>query len=75
MSLDERREILRVLSGAIIRETNAFNFYDRGSENPQLPTGARGLLVRLAEEERVHRQLLVNEYTAIEKGWSGSGGG
>jgi hypothetical protein len=73
MSLDERNEILKVLSGAIIRETNAFNFYYQGSENPQLPAGARGLLARLAEEERVHRQLLVNEYRAIEKGWSGSG--
>lgn len=75
MSIDERQEILKVLSGAIIRETSAFNFYYKGSENMQLPAGARGLLARLAEEERVHRQLLVNEYTAIEKGWSGGTGG
>ena len=36
MSLNERHEILKVLSGAILRETNAFNFYYQASENPQL---------------------------------------
>jgi serine phosphatase RsbU (regulator of sigma subunit) len=74
VSIDEREQILKVLSGAIIRETNAFNFYYKGSENPGIPAGARGLLSRLAEEERVHRQLLVNEYKAIEKGWNGEPG-
>ena len=74
MSNDEREQILKVLSGAIIRETNAFNFYYKGSENESLPPGARGLLARLAEEERVHRQLLVNEFKAIEKGWNGRPG-
>jgi sigma-B regulation protein RsbU (phosphoserine phosphatase) len=74
MSSDEREQILKVLSGAIIRETNAFNFYYEGSENEALPPGARGLLSRLAEEERVHRQLLVDEFKAIEKGWSGRAG-
>ncbi len=74
MSIDEREEILKVLSGAIIRETNAFNFYSKGSENEHIPAGAKGLLSRLAAEERVHRQLLVNEYRAIEKGWNGAPG-
>ena len=74
VSIDEREQILKVLSGAIIRETNAFNFYYKGSENPNMPVGVRGLLSRLAEEERVHRQLLVNEYKAIEKGWNGEPG-
>lgn len=74
MSIDEREQILKVLSGAIIRETDAFNFYYKGNENPNIPAGVRGLLVRLAEEERVHRQLLVNEYKAIEKGWNGEPG-
>jgi hypothetical protein len=74
VSNDEREEILKVLSGAIIRETNAFNFYSKGSENELLPAGARGLLSRLAAEERVHRQLLVSEYRAIEKGWNGEPG-
>jgi len=71
MSAEEKNQILKVLSGAIIRETNAFNYYYRGSEDERLPSGARGLLSRLAEEERVHRQLLVEEYKAIEKGWNG----
>ena len=74
MGIDEREEILKVLSGAIIRETNAFNFYYKGSENENIPAGARGLLSRLAEEERVHRQLLVHEFKAIEKGWDGEEG-
>ncbi len=74
MSIDEREEILKVLSGAIIRETNAFNFYYKGSENQNIPAGVRGLLSRLAEEERVHRQLLINEFRAIEKGWNGENG-
>jgi serine phosphatase RsbU (regulator of sigma subunit) len=74
VGIDEREEILKVLSGAIIRETNAFNFYYKGSENENMPAGARGLLARLAEEERVHRQLLVNEYKSIEKGWNGDEG-
>jgi len=74
VSIDEREEILKILSGAIIRETNAFNFYYKGSENLNIPAGASGLLSRLAEEERVHRQLLLNEYKAIEKGWNGEPG-
>jgi hypothetical protein len=74
VAIDEREEILKVLSGAIIRETNAFNFYSKGSENENIPVAARGLLSRLASEERVHRQLLVNEYRAIEKGWNGEQG-
>ncbi len=74
MGIDEREEILKILSGAVIRETNAFNYYYKGSENPNIPAGASGLLSRLAEEERVHRQLLLNEYKAIEKGWDSENG-
>jgi serine phosphatase RsbU (regulator of sigma subunit) len=74
MSHIEKEQILKVLSRAIIRETNAFNIYYKESENMELPPGARGLLVRLAEEERIHRQLLVNEYKSIEKDWSGKQG-
>ena len=35
LGIDEREEILKVLSGAIIRETNAFNFYYK--DFPSLP--------------------------------------
>jgi sigma-B regulation protein RsbU (phosphoserine phosphatase) len=65
----EKEQILKVLSGAIQRETGAFNFYGRKSEDTTLPRGVRGLLSRLAEEERRHRRLLLGEYMAVKKGW------
>ena len=72
MSRSEIEQVLKVLSVAIKRETTAFNYYSRGSENLSLPQGVRGLLSRLAEEERGHRHLLTNEYQAIERGWDDS---
>ena len=69
MSEKEKEQILKVLSGAIQRETGAFNFYSRQSEDPGMPAGVKGLLGRLAEEERKHRRLLVTEYISIKKGW------
>lgn len=69
MSESEKQQVLKVLSGAIIRETTAFNYYYKGSEDASFPPGVRGLLTRLAEEERQHRHLLMNEYMAVEKGW------
>lgn len=69
MSTKEKDQILKVLSGAIQRETGAFNFYSRKSEDQTMPAGVRGLLSRLAEEERKHRRLLVNEYISVKKGW------
>lgn len=52
-----------------MRETNAFNYYYRGSEDAAMPAAVRGLLSRLAEEERRHRHLLIQEYLAVERGW------
>jgi serine phosphatase RsbU (regulator of sigma subunit) len=69
MSEKEKDQILKVLSGAIQRETGAFNFYSRKSEDPTMPAGVKGLLARLAEEERKHRRLLVSEYISVKKGW------
>jgi serine phosphatase RsbU (regulator of sigma subunit) len=69
MSEKEKEQILKVLSGAIQRETGAFNFYSRKSEDPTMPSGVKGLLARLAEEERKHRRLLVTEYMSVKKGW------
>lgn len=69
MAKEEKEQILKVLSGAIRRETGAFNFYSRKSEDPSMPRGVRGLLSRLAEEERRHRRLLLGEYMAVKKGW------
>jgi len=70
--VSEIKQVLKVLSRAIIRETTAFNHYYKGSEDATLPPGVRGLLSRLAEEERKHRRLLVDEYRAVEKGWDES---
>ena len=70
MSEEEKKQILKVLSGAIQRETGAFNFYSRKGEDQSMPPGVRGLLARLAEEERRHRRLLLNEYMAVKRGWN-----
>lgn len=69
MSEKEKEQILKVLSGAIRRETGAFNFYSRASEDPNMPRSVRGLLSRLAEEERRHRRLLLGEYMSVKKDW------
>lgn len=69
MSAEEHEEILKVLKGAILRETNAFNYYNKGAEDQSMPASVRGLLSRLAEEERHHRRLLMNEFFAVKKGW------
>jgi len=65
----EKEEILKVLQIAVMRETEAFNFYYRKSEDETFPLSVRGLLVRLAEEERRHRHMLLDEYLAIDKRW------
>jgi len=72
MGEEEKEQILKVLSGAIQRETGAFNFYSRKGEGQALPRSVRGLLSRLAEEERRHRRLLLGEYVSIKKGWNES---
>ncbi len=68
--MSDVRQVLNILSKAILRETAAFNYYYKQSEDESLPPEVSGLLTRLAEEERRHRRLLMNEYIAIEKGWN-----
>jgi serine phosphatase RsbU (regulator of sigma subunit) len=65
----EKKQILDVLSGAILRETEAFNYYNRSADDPSTPPSVRGLFSRLAEEERVHRHLLINEFLSVKRGW------
>ena len=72
MGEEEKEQILKVLSGAIQRETGAFNFYSKKGEDQTLPRSVRGLLSRLAEEERRHRRLLLGEYMSVKKGWNES---
>lgn len=71
MGKNELAQVLDVVYRAILRETVSFNYYYRASNDPSLPDGVRGLLGKLAEEERSHRKILLKEYTAIQKGWSG----
>ncbi len=73
MGKSELELVLEVLSKAILRETLSFNYYFKAGKDTSLPDGVRGLLTQLAEEERVHRKLLLNEYTAVQKGWGGKG--
>ncbi len=66
---NEEKQVLDVLSGAILRETEAFNYYNRSADDPSAPPSVRGLFSRLAEEERVHRHLLINEFLSVKRGW------
>jgi sigma-B regulation protein RsbU (phosphoserine phosphatase) len=75
MGKSEFDQVLEVIYRAILRETVSFNYYYRAGNDASLPDGVRGLLAKLAEEEREHRKILIREYTAIQKGWSGKGPG
>jgi serine phosphatase RsbU (regulator of sigma subunit) len=70
---DQKRQILAVLSGAILRETDAFNYYHKNADDTSAPAGVRGLFTRLAEEERGHRHLLINEFLSVKRGWREKG--
>ena len=63
--------ILDVLARAVVKETLSFNYYFKAGKDTSLPDGVRGLLSQLAEEERAHRKLLLNEYTETQRGWGG----
>lgn len=66
---DQKKQILDVLSGAILRETEAFNYYHKNADDPAAPPAVRGLFSQLAEEERGHRHLLINEFLSVKRGW------
>ena len=68
-SSDQKKQILDILSGAILRETEAFNYYHKNAVEPSAPPAVRGLFSRLAEEERGHRHLLINEFLSVKRGW------
>lgn len=75
MGKSDLEQVLDVLSKAIVRETLSYNYYFRTGSDDSLPDGVRGLLTQLAEEERVHRKLLLSEYTAVLRGWGGKSSG
>ena len=68
--MKRRHEFLDILLGAIKRETEAFNYYYRASQKS--PSGeSRSLLLQLAEEERRHRTILLQEYQSYRRLVSG----
>ena len=63
-------EFLDIMIAAIKRETEAFNYYYSASQKVPSPE-ARSLLIQLAEEERKHRTILLQEYKNLRKLASG----
>ncbi|MGB8658528.1 MAG: SpoIIE family protein phosphatase [Candidatus Zixiibacteriota bacterium] len=66
----ESAEFFDILIQAIRKETEAFNYYyDASDKSPSAES--RSLLIQLAEEERKHRTILVQEYQNLKKLLSG----
>jgi len=59
------KEILEILRYAIKEETEAFMDYYNGSKKVDIPE-IKGILLYLAEEERKHKILLLNEYNNLK---------
>ena len=68
--MEQKREFFEILIGAIRRETEAFNYYFSASEKSP-STETKSLLLQLAEEERRHRTILLQEYRNLRKLMSG----
>jgi len=65
-SMQERKEFFYILIDAIRKETEAFNYYYHASEkSPSVDT--KSLLIQLAEEERRHRIILVQEFQNLKR--------
>lgn len=64
---DRRKETIRqILREAIQRETDAFNYYHKARLRTPLPE-IDYLLLQLAEEERKHRSILIEELRKVER--------
>lgn len=68
--MEEKTDFFDILLGAIRRETEAFNYYFGASEKSP-SAGTKSLLLQLAEEERRHRTILLQEYQNLRKLTSG----
>ena len=68
--MEEKTDFFDILLGAIRRETEAFNYYFGASEKSP-SEGTKSLLLQLAEEERRHRTILLQEYRNLKKLMSG----
>lgn len=71
MGKGEIQQILGVLTRAIKRETASYSYYFRAGRDGSLPDSVRGLIAQLAEEERVHRRLLLDQYISLQRDWKG----
>ena len=68
--MQENTQFFDILMDAIRRETEAFNYYYQASEmSPSVES--RSLLIQLAEEERKHRTILMQEYQNLKRLLSG----
>jgi sigma-B regulation protein RsbU (phosphoserine phosphatase) len=64
--MEDKKEFLNILIGAIRRETEAFNYYYAASEKSPSAEN-KSLLIQLAEEERRHRIILVREFQNLKR--------
>jgi len=64
--MEDKRQFLDILIGAIRRETEAFNYYYGASEKSPSEE-SKSLLIQLAEEERRHRIILVREFQNLTR--------
>ena len=64
--MEDKKEFLDILIGAIRRETEAFNYYYSASEKSP-SAESKSLLTQLAEEERRHRIILVREFQNLSR--------
>jgi sigma-B regulation protein RsbU (phosphoserine phosphatase) len=68
--MGDKAEFFDILIGAIRRETEAFNYYYNASQKSPSEE-SRSLLLQLAEEERKHRTILLQEYQNFKRLVSG----
>jgi sigma-B regulation protein RsbU (phosphoserine phosphatase) len=64
--MQDKKQFLDILIGAIQRETEAFNYYYAASEKSP-SADSKALLIQLAEEERRHRIILVREFQNLNR--------
>jgi sigma-B regulation protein RsbU (phosphoserine phosphatase) len=68
--MKNKQDFFDILIGAIRRETEAFNYYHQASQKAPSEQ-VRSLLVQLAEEERKHRIILIQEFQNLTRLVSG----
>jgi serine phosphatase RsbU (regulator of sigma subunit) len=66
----KKRVFFDILLGAIRKETEAFNYYYNASQKSPSPE-SKSLLLQLAEEERKHRTILLQEFRNFKRLVSG----